>query len=187
MQYYIFAFLTLFLILPITALSQVEVEHDDLEYVGVIEVQDVSASDLYERSKVWFATRYRSANDVLQYDNRETAQIIGKANLAYDPSFLSGRDGVIGFVRYEVTITSRDGRFRYEFKNFYHEPTGYRGAYSVGILTTSDDHPNPGGRFERRQNNRVWNDIKNQVDETINALIEDLSNFMLESSDDDDW
>lgn len=161
---------------------------DKYEFVEVVEVEGVSADILYERSKTWLAKTYRSASDVIQHDNPETRQIIGQASIRYEPNYLSGRDMTRGYIRYEINITSRDGRFRYQFTDFVHEGSARGGSGNAGLILIDEENPNPIRGGGRRWNTTVWNDIKDQINDSIKPLINDLIEYMGSDSEiDDDW
>jgi hypothetical protein len=55
-----------------------------LTYTEVIQVDSISKNELYNRAKLWFTTVYNSAKDVLQMDNKDEGQKIGKAIISYE-------------------------------------------------------------------------------------------------------
>lgn len=76
-------------------------------YTNVIQVDGTNKDELYSRAKKWFATMYKSANDVIQLDDKENGEIIGKGN--FKISYYA-RNPIIN---HTITISIKDGRFKY--------------------------------------------------------------------------
>ena len=51
--------------------------------VEVVEVQGQKKDQLFESSKVWIAKSFKSANNVIQYQDQTTGTIIGKGNIQF--------------------------------------------------------------------------------------------------------
>lgn len=47
-------------------------------YSDVIQLQGVSKEEMYNRVKLWFIDTYNTSNDVIQIDDKEHGEIIGK-------------------------------------------------------------------------------------------------------------
>lgn len=76
-------------------------------YSNVIQVDSVSKDQLYARAKRWFVKTYKSANDVIQLDDKENGEIIGKGN--FKISYYA-REPIIN---HTISILVKDGRFKY--------------------------------------------------------------------------
>lgn len=76
-------------------------------YTNVVQVDGVTKDELYSRAKKWFVTTYKSANDVIQLDDKENGEIIGKGNFRIT---YYARDPI---VNHTITISVKDGRFKY--------------------------------------------------------------------------
>jgi hypothetical protein len=154
---------------------------DPINFKETIMVNGVDKGELYKRAKHWFVIAYKSPKDVLQLDDEDGGEIIGKAVLTYDPTIFSGSTQTRGVVRYTVKIFLKDGRFKYEFTDFIHDP--FRNQYNqygklnFGLITTDIECPNP--RFlQKNWSNRVWDDIKEQINENIKLLVQHLEIHM---------
>lgn len=92
-------------------------ENGIYEYQGVIEVDGKSQSELFDAAKEWIAINFRSAQDVIQLDDRENGQLIAKG---YYPIVMAIIERHIYLT---LRIETRDGRFRYTINDFeYHTP-----------------------------------------------------------------
>jgi len=76
-------------------------------YTNVIQVDEVKKEELYSRAKKWFATTYKSSKDVIQLDDKENGEIVGKGNFKIT---YYARDPI---VNHTITISVKDGRFKY--------------------------------------------------------------------------
>jgi len=118
-------------------------------------------------------------------------ELIGKAIIPYNPTMLNASARTIGNINYTIKIYVKDGRYKYEITDFTHEPTGKskNGGLSFGIITNDDTSPiRHKGQF-KKWNNKVWIDIKNQINDSTKPLIEDLKTKMVQKSEiqNDDW
>jgi hypothetical protein len=175
---------TLFIFMSMTIFGQ-----DKLTYTEVIQVDSISKKELYNRAKLWFANAYNSANDVLQLENKENGQIIGKAIMKYNPTVFVGSAATKGSIKYTIKIFVKEGRYKYEIIDFIHDPYGSQyGKSSMGLLTNSEECPNP-KKGAKKWSHKVWRDIKNQINFNITSLILSLKQSMITQSETktDDW
>lgn len=180
----------LFLTLKIfTAITMTAYGQNALTYTEVVKVDSISKHELYNRAKIWFATEYNNASNVLQIDDRDAGQIIGKAVIIYNPTVYSRSEQTKGAIKYTIKIFVKAGRFKYEITDFIHDPYGnHYGKYSVGLITTSDECPNP-KPMAKNWSNKIWQDCKDQIEYNMTNLITSLKKEMttpLESGA-DDW
>jgi len=105
-------------------------------YSGVVRVSDSASKDiLYERAKRFFVEIYKSANDVIQLDDKINGEIIGKGIFK-----VSMNMGIIGSqptsVYHTLSIAVKDGRYRYEIKDlivdYYSEGSRIGSSYIPG-------------------------------------------------------
>ena len=148
-------------------------------YSGVIQMQGVSKDEMYKRVKIWFLDNYNSSKDVIQFDDRENGEVIGK-----------GCFKALWMVRFytalpvnvwkTIKIQIKDGRFRYEITDFkmrnYYLPSPNASLTDVGIPL---EEWNKG---HDTNNKKFYPIINNQVI----AIIKSLQNAM-ESILSDNW
>jgi len=174
----------------LAAMCMVVFSQEQLTYTEVIEVESVSQNHLYNRAKLWFATAYNSSNDVLQIDNKEDGELIGKALVLYEQTFLSGSAQTKGPINYTIKVFVKEGRYKYEISDFIHNPYGndYGNKQSFGVITTDKEYSSPKWG-QKKWCNRVWNDMKAQIEDNMTLLITDLKEKMIETTETkkDDW
>ena len=150
-----------------------------LTYTEIIQVNSISKNELYNRARLWFTTVYNSAKDVLQMDNKEEGQIIGKAIISYYPKVFVGSETTKGRINYTIKIFVKDGRYKYEITDFVHHPDASGSgpnSGNLGLITTDKEYPN--AKSAHNWYNKVWSDIKNQIEHNILPLIVSLKEGM---------
>jgi hypothetical protein len=175
---------TLIAVMTMTVFGQ-----DPLTYTEVVQTDSASKNELYNRAKLWFVNAYNSASDVLQMDNKEEGQIIGKAIMKYNPTVFSGSEQTKGNIKYTIKIFVKDSRYKYEITDFVHDPYGNQyGKTSMGLITTDEECPNPKS-MAKGWSNKVWRDIKNQIESNMTSLIASLKQSMTKQAESksDDW
>lgn len=82
------------------------------QYRGIVEVSNKSQIDLYDQAKEWVALNFRSAQDVIQLDDRENGHLIAKGNFQIYYKMWNRH------VHHTMIIETKDGRYRYTIKDF---------------------------------------------------------------------
>lgn len=159
-----------------------------LTFVDVVQVDSISKKELYNRSLIWFANAFVSANDVIQVKDPEEGLIMAKAITSYTPSFMTGASAK-GIVSYTFSIYVKDGRYKYVATDFYYDPYNKGKGYMQPAILTDDEecpHPVP---MAKNWSHRVWLDIKEQVQESMELLITSMKLGMLTPAptQQDDW
>lgn len=90
----------------------------------VVKAEHVSKAELYTRGREWFARTFRSADQVLEMEDREAGKLIGKA---YSP-FRNGAD-----CWYTVIVQVKDGKYKVEITNIYYKAKGSTTYTTVSI------------------------------------------------------
>ncbi|MFZ1806390.1 MAG: DUF4468 domain-containing protein [Cyclobacteriaceae bacterium] len=133
-------------------------------YSDVVSVDQASADELYLRAKKWFVNTYKSANDVIQLDDKESGEIIGKGNFGIvyysrDPS-----------IKHTVSIAVKEGRYK----------------YNITDLVYSDKQ---GDNFPIEQFPNGWAGKKklySSIDTNVSAIVLSIEKAM-KSAKKDDW
>ena len=148
-------------------------------YSGVVQMQGVSKDEMYKRVKMWFLNNYNSSKDVIQFDDRENGEVIGK-----------GCFKALWMVRFytalpinvwkTIKIQIKDDWFRYEITDFkmrnYYLSSQNASLTDVGI---SLEQWNKG---HDANNKKFYPVINNQ----IIAIIKSLQNA-IENTLSDNW
>ncbi len=178
------------LILFITVLAiQTAYAQTPITYTNVIEVKGASKDVLYSRAMEWIASIFNNPDKVIKLKDSENGKIILNAIATYSPSKFGygGTERAKGFVDYTINIFFKDGRFKYEIKDFIHKPTS--GSKSFGTLTDSEIPPIKSYNGMKKRAVFLWEDLKQLANNTGLTLSTSLiDNLKKESqSESDDW
>ncbi|WP_121811000.1 DUF4468 domain-containing protein [Mucilaginibacter kameinonensis] len=90
---------------------------NQVTYKQIIQVPGVSAIDIYNRSREWFATTFKSANSVLQLQDKDAGKLIGKGVFSHSYPLNAGvfENYTIGFT---INITVKEGKYRIILDNY---------------------------------------------------------------------
>lgn len=133
--------LTLFIVAPALSMAQAIVLPRDsttkqISFQEVVQVPGATKDELYTRAREWFAKTFKSSKDVIQMDDRIAGKIIGKGS----GNGLTGNILLITsfWLNYTVSITIKDGRYRYEITDFTTEDepsySSNRGVLNLDFL-----------------------------------------------------
>lgn len=75
-------------------------------YQGIV-TSNLPAKSVYSQGKLWVAESFKSAKDVIQYDNEDEATIIVNGNTNIGSGFKQAK------IHFTFKIEAREGRFRY--------------------------------------------------------------------------
>ena len=145
-------------------MDKLPVENGRVTYTEVVEVEGASKDQLFARAKKWFATTYKSSNDVIQLDDKENGEIVGKGNFGIT---YYARNPHIG---HTISILVKDGRYKYAITGF----------------TYTDDQ---GDKFNIEDFPKGWAGKKKlytSVDENIKLIVASIEKAM-KADQNDDW
>lgn len=151
-------------------------------YSEVVKVDSLSKLDLYLRSKVFFANSFKSANSVIQMDDKEEAIIIGKGTVKIYIG--SGFGAVPSTMNFTLKIQSREGRYKYEIYNISYRSDAL-GELSAEYFYKKENYYKKNGKPRRVNQN-----YKEQTMSKISNIVILLTNSMKSSkskSEKDDW
>lgn len=148
-------------------------ENKEVEYSEVIDMPNLSKTELYKRCKRWFAVAYKSAKDVIQSDSED--EVIGKG--AFDYSFVLNNYGATYSCTYTIVVNLKENKYRYKISGaMVSNPAG---TYPVGNLVTGyQDAKNKIGK----KSCKVQLD---SIDANFKALVDSLKKAM--ATEKDEW
>ena len=150
----------------------------EVTYTNVVTVDSVKATELYIRAKLWLADAYKSSKDVIQVEDKEAGQIVGKgiASVNWQSTFMSISETK---VYHTITIQVKDGRYRYEISSFlvkYDYKSGNTIQHAESTLIQWSKN--------REENSKKY--FAN-VDEVFKKLIASLEKAMNKPSKSSNW
>ena len=97
-----------------------------ISYEGVIDVKGSSAALLYKRVNDWFHSYYKNPTEVIRENDSIKFSIVGKPRFRLsNPPDKDGNKVEGGFVQYTITVSTREGRFKYELTGFNVKQSSY--------------------------------------------------------------
>lgn len=87
-------------------------ENGNVVYTEVVKVDSINKKELYNRAKKWVVLKYKSANDVIQLDEKEDGIIIGKGNFTI--KYYKRKPTI----EHTLQIETKDGRYKYTVSSF---------------------------------------------------------------------
>ena len=148
-------------------------------YDGVVQVDSINKDELYKRAKRWFIETYKSAKDVIQLDDKENGEVIGKGffEIYWQVTFMSGQNINVWQT---MKIQVKDGRYRYEITDFNVKYYVSASQYSSGA---NIDSPLEAWNKGRDDNSKK---IYTKIDTEVKSLISSLEKFV-RTPPKDDW
>ena len=106
-------------------------DNGKVTYTNVISVDSSIKKDLYVKAKRWFVNTYNSGKDVIQIDDKENGEIIGKGYFQEYMKVALGGHNVS--VWHTIRVQSKDGRYKYTINNIIlkEEIPGNNSEYSI--------------------------------------------------------
>ncbi|MFV7531650.1 DUF4468 domain-containing protein [Enterobacter mori] len=109
------------------------------EKTEVVEFPGVKQADIYANSKIWIAKAFKSANNVIQYADKEQGSIVGKGAVDYpcaDPNECLATSGMV--INFTMKIDTKDGKARVTLSDYsLYKPT----STSLGVIIPASTSP----------------------------------------------
>lgn len=174
------AFISNFLLSQEKLLDVLPVQGGKVTYIEVIQVDSVTKDQLFERAKRWFVDTYKSSQDVIQLEDKENGEIIGKGVLSS-----SWQSTAISLqpvdIWHTVTIQAKDNRYRYII-------TDLQISYTVDATQytqrTEVDLPFEEWNVRRKANAKKYYLV---LDEQMQSIIKSINEAMTKDVVSDDW
>lgn len=162
-----------------------------LEFSEVINADGKTVAQIYPIVKSWIAISFKSANSVIQMDDKESGVFICKGNFSYRaPGGFTYRyiDGIVEFM---LKVQIRDGRFKVTLSDFAHKSLDSMCAstWSFGLITDREKYKESGLQDNRYK--KTWPDLQLKCKETslntFQGLKDAISGAKPVLDDENDW
>ncbi|MDC7147556.1 DUF4468 domain-containing protein [Bacteroides ovatus] len=155
-----------------------------LNYSEVIQVEGMSAKDIYNTAKRWFVANFKDANSVIQVDNPTDGVLTGKGNIPFEYKNLTwtSSSGCIWFI---VDIKVKDGRFKMTISDFRHESHAPKFAKEWSLGAIYDAYLPE----YKHQHKKIWDKVEPMCIEEFSILVSSIKDFMKKNKveEDDNW
>lgn len=139
-------------------------ESGQIAYAETIKVDSVlTKNQLYSRANEFFAKAFVSANNVIQYQDKDEGKIVGKGNLKIRC------DGNESLLKFTISIFVKDGKYRYLINDLSHDE-----------LINIEEKPK--GLLKNHKANIQWN-----INYEMLRFSNEIKAFMSKPKSTDDW
>lgn len=138
----------------------------NINYNDVIELKDKTKDQLFLKAKSYFVDTFKSANDVIQLEDKENSIIVGRGNSTIHVNAGMGVSSTMLF-NYRIKIETKDNKIRYElynltFSNAYGS-AGMENWFDTKMYYKSNGKP-------RKINLQVKEQVLNDIDKIILSI-----------------
>jgi len=106
----------------------------------VVDVPGATKTDLYDRTLAWINKFYPNPTGMVQTKDLEKGEIVGKAQFKINTKDKKGQELYAGLVGYTLTLSFKDGKFKYEITRIHLKLASY---YDVSRwMDTKDSYYN---------------------------------------------
>ena len=151
-------------LLPTIAFSQIPTKEGKAHYERIDSALAFNKNQLYANGKLWFVNAFKDSKEVIQLDNKDEGELIGKGNFTFN----------IGVAPYRCAFTAavsvRDSKYRARFYDF----VVYAGT--AQIQSPLEFYLDNAGKGYSKK-------ILAQVSENMNNILLELSSAMKQSPD----
>ena len=144
-----------------------------ISYSEVVKVDSTRMDkDLYAQAKMFFVEAFKNSKAVIQLEDPANKIIIGEGSIPYSSRYLIGSGTTIGKISFRMSISCKNGRYKYDIGNFNHEGK----SMSFGYITNVVDPKNRFGPTGTRI--KVYQEMKDKISQEIEPLIVFLKDYM---------
>lgn len=172
----------------VTAQLPINEENGRIEYIDVIQLENISKNEIYQKAKLWVVSTLKSGDNMVELDGTTSDQIIGTGNieLYLDPEMNKTKNKLKlerGHLNFKFIVFCKEGRLKYEIKNFSLYFT--RDTYGYREISTNLETSDIVGIGKNQT--ELFKDYAGKViDNNIRALISDFKSN-LQSVEEDNW
>lgn len=164
---------------------------DPICYSAVAKVENVSQQELFTRARAWFADNFEDSKNVLRIQDKDAGELIGKGSFDYKTP-IGVKNAADGYITFRIKIFTKDGRYKYQFESFFHHGSDYKkySAQDFRLITTDENCPYDVFSTSityKKWRNKIWKDIKKEIDLKTAVLISDLNKAMPKPSSGAGW
>lgn len=134
------------------------------EYQRIVEIPNVKQDLIYEGSRQWVAKSFKSANSVIQYQDKSTGSIIGKGNMPFTCTGWTCANGLPYSLDFTFKVDAKDNKARVSFSDLnIHQSAGYSAL--LGPVNESN---------RKVVTEEEKTKVKSVLDTTIDSLADDV-------------
>jgi hypothetical protein len=158
------------------------------EYMEVVTLDtSYKKEQLYRNAKVFLVDIFKSAKDVIQYDDKEQGKIIGKGILELSDYHIifTVIDQFTWDVNFTIEISCKDGKYRYRLYDIVINQRIKNDTYNTpSVLTVDDAIANTKKGSFKKVSTRLVNSMLHNFKNDITTLKSYMSKAQVKSKDD---
>lgn len=164
-----------------TQKSPVPIVDNKVNYTETVTVDSIKKDVLYGKAKLWFANAFKSANDVVQLDDKDNGIILGKGTIIKNE--MTGLQSVKKTWKFTIKIQVKDGKYKaeiYDIDYIFEMPGNNIGAGASNI-NLDEYFNNP--KIFKKDGTLKGNAEKfaNETNENFNSLLTSIKKAMTET------
>lgn len=133
----------------------------------VVDVPGATKAELYDRAMAWISKFYPNPTGMVQTKNPETGEIVGKAQFRITSVDKKGVESFDGMVAYTITLSFKDGKFKYEISKIHWVQASY---YDVSKwMNTKDQYYKPVYEGYLLQTNTYFDNLKAELKKAVKS------------------
>jgi hypothetical protein len=115
------------------------VQSEPAKFEKIYEIQGLAKDQIYDGVRQWFAIAYKSADAVIQYEDKSAGTIIGKGNMAFPcTGALNCMANQNVLLTFTTRVDSKDGKMRVTYDDLMKKSNP---SYSNGIRLNGYEIP----------------------------------------------
>jgi hypothetical protein len=152
----------------------------------VVLADSMTKSKLYTNAKTWILTKFMTADNLVQFDDKEQNIIITTVHLKMNSlEFLTGWQGIFAHtdnntLTFKLELNLKDNKFKYEITNILYSYDLYGAPTIVGHKESSFN--NISGMPKKK-----ISEVQNEANVKLNAIVDEMKIKVKSLKDKNDW
>jgi len=136
-------------------------EYEVKQYSDIVVVDStITKNELYSTFMDWIAKNYVSAQNVIQYQDKEEGKIVAKGLFKVYLNGLYGPEEA-GYIYHTISLYVKNGKYKYTIDNIYYEGnTKYGGSADI-------NNSKPAGGMMKQQWVKIREQANSELEKTI--------------------
>lgn len=158
-----------------------------ITYSEVVEVPSMKKDQLYANARLWFVNSFKSAKDVLQVQDKETGELVGKGWFEEQITIkMMGSWKYMAQYYFKMSVFVKDGKYKYTITDIDNTSIKGNDNSAFGLLYTSiDPKTRKWPMYSESKHRDIYLTIKEASNNRIKLLIDDLKKNMIAKSESD--
>lgn len=147
----------------------------------IIPADSVSKQDLFIRCREWVTDHFKSAKDVIQYEDKDAGKIVCKGNMDFVTYDIFGLESnATAWIDFKLSIDVKDNKVRCRMSDFVYHCIPPKGSFArdIGYFSNGVDDFKP---------KRIYYDGCEEIKNKNYLLNKSLTEFIKKGAVNSDW